>query len=162
MVCHGRRWDWEPSEGGRAQRYRPVADSGSVRVSQAERDAVAAQLAKHTGDGRLTLTEFEARVEEAYSAVTRADLDRALRELPREREHQSRRAGSAGRQRGPWRPPAILVVIAVIVLASATTWWAMWLLWPGLAWAGGGCGSHHRRSTVAPGARRDVDDVIHV
>ncbi len=59
-----------------------------------------------------------------------------------------------------WRPPAVLVIVAVVALAMATTWWAMWLLWPGLAWAGGGCGSgRYRESTPA---RDRADDVIHV
>lgn len=154
-MCHAHRGGWAPGHEEPARRYRPTVDDGSIRVSQAERDAVVSQLSKHTGDGRLTLAEFETRVEEAYAAITRADLDRSLRELPREREHAPRRLRA---RRQGWRPPALLVIVAVLALAMTTTWWAMWLLWPGLAWAGGGCGSR-RASTPA---RDRVDDVIHV
>jgi Domain of unknown function (DUF1707) len=156
-MCHARREGWAPGEQDTARRYRPTTDDGSTRVSQAERDAVVSQLSKHTADGRLTLAEFEVRVEEAYAATTRADLDHALRELPREREHAPRRPH---RNRQGWRPPAVLVIVAVVALAMATTWWAMWLLWPGLAWAGGGCGSGRYRQSTS--ARHRADDVIRV
>src|SRR5262245_46361550 len=161
MACHGHRWGWAPEEPVR--HYRPVADDRSVRVSQAERDAVVAQLSKHTGEGRLTLAEFETRVEETYAAVTRADLDHALRELPREPVHTPRRSGGTGHRRGPWRPPVLLVVIAVVALAAATSWWALWLLWPGLAWAGGGCRGKWSTHERAESRRSNSDnDVIHV
>jgi DUF1707 SHOCT-like domain len=162
MACHAHRWGWVPGEDEPIRRYRPVADDRSVRVSQAERDAVVAQLSKHTGEGRLTLAEFEARVEEAYAAVTRADLDHVLRELPREPVHTPRRSGGTGHRGRPWRPPALLVVVAVVALAAATSWWALWLLWPGLAWAGGGCGARWSAASRLDMRRTDSDDVIHV
>ena len=158
MVCHSRgwgAWDEEP-----ARRFRPVADDRSFRVSQAERDAVVAQLSKHTGEGRLTLAEFEVRVEEAYASVTRADLDRALRELPREPVHAPRRSGGTGHRPRRRRPPVLLVIIAIVALAAATSWWVLWLLWPGLAWASGGCGS--KWSTQARSDSRPAEDVIRV
>ena len=43
---------------------RPRAD---VRASDADRQATIDQLSRHTGDGRLTLEDFEARVDEAVS-----------------------------------------------------------------------------------------------
>jgi len=42
----------------------PAAD---VRVSDAERDEVVQQLSRHTGDGRLTIDDFEERVEQVYA-----------------------------------------------------------------------------------------------
>jgi hypothetical protein len=162
MFCHAHRWGWVPGEEEPVRRFRPVAEDGSVRVSQADRDAVVAQLSRHTGEGRLTLAEFEERVEEAYAASTRAELSEALRELPHDREHAPRR--TVGARRGPWRPPAILVVAVVIVIAAATSWWAMWLLWPGLAWAGGGgcCGSRRMHQQRVASLGGHSDDVVHV
>ena len=53
------------------------------RVSDSERERVVADLTRHCADGRLTLDELEERVAEVYAATTRADVERALRELPR-------------------------------------------------------------------------------
>ena len=57
--------------------------AGEDRVSDAERERVVRDLTKHCGDGRLTLDELEERVAEVYAATTRADIEHALRELPR-------------------------------------------------------------------------------
>jgi hypothetical protein len=53
-----------------------------LRVSDAERDAAAALLQEHCAAGRLTVEELAERVELAYRAVTTADLDRLLADLP--------------------------------------------------------------------------------
>ena len=52
-----------------------------MRVSDAERDAVAAELSEHLKDGRLQVTEFDERVGQAIGARTRGDLDRLLADL---------------------------------------------------------------------------------
>src|SRR3954452_1430926 len=51
------------------------AASTSLRVSDAERDAVIELLKERTADGTLTLDEFAERVTGALTARTRADLD---------------------------------------------------------------------------------------
>jgi hypothetical protein len=57
--------------------------SGSgVRASDAERDAVVGRLNQAVGEGRLTMDEFSERLELAYAARTRGDLDPLLRDLP--------------------------------------------------------------------------------
>ncbi len=53
-----------------------------VRASDAERERVALVLRDHAVAGRLTLEELSARLEEAYAALTLADLERVTRELP--------------------------------------------------------------------------------
>jgi hypothetical protein len=59
--------------------------SGSdVRASDAERDAVVGRLNQAVGEGRLTMAEFSERLELAYAARTRGDLDPLLRDLPAE------------------------------------------------------------------------------
>lgn len=52
------------------------------RVSDAEREQAVASLRDHLVSGRLTLEEFSARVERAYAAVVRSDLDRVRSGLP--------------------------------------------------------------------------------
>jgi hypothetical protein len=44
---------------------------------------VATELRQHLEDGRLTMEEFTARLDEVYAARTHAQLARACRELPR-------------------------------------------------------------------------------
>jgi hypothetical protein len=63
-----------------------VSEQGSsgsgVRASDAERDAVVGRLNQAVGEGRLTMDEFSERLELAYAARTRGDLDLLLRDLP--------------------------------------------------------------------------------
>lgn len=60
----------------------PPGGDGSLRASDAERDAAAAELRQHLEDGRLTMEEFTERLDEVYAARTHAQLARARRELP--------------------------------------------------------------------------------
>jgi hypothetical protein len=53
-----------------------------VRVSDAERQAVIDVLREQTTAGRLTLAEFEERLDEVYRSKTDVELRDALRELP--------------------------------------------------------------------------------
>ncbi|MGH9044182.1 MAG: DUF1707 SHOCT-like domain-containing protein [Acidimicrobiales bacterium] len=53
-----------------------------TRASDAEREEVARQLAEHLEDGRLSIDEHSARLDEAYAARTRGDLHGVLRDLP--------------------------------------------------------------------------------
>jgi hypothetical protein len=53
-----------------------------LRVSDAEREAVADLLRDQTTAGRLTLSEFEARLDEVFAAQNGRQLQAALRELP--------------------------------------------------------------------------------
>jgi Domain of unknown function (DUF1707) len=52
------------------------------RASDDEREQAVASLRDHLLAGRLTLEEFSARVEHAYGAVVRSDLDRVRSDLP--------------------------------------------------------------------------------
>jgi len=54
-----------------------------LRVSDAERDAVASELGRHFQDGRLDKAEFDERVTAAVAAKTQRDLDVLLTDLPR-------------------------------------------------------------------------------
>ncbi|MCF6745651.1 DUF1707 domain-containing protein [Blastococcus sp. KM273128] len=54
----------------------------AVRVSDAERQALVVRLQKAVGEGRIDLDEFGQRAEAAYAAVTRAELDALVADLP--------------------------------------------------------------------------------
>jgi DUF1707 SHOCT-like domain len=110
--------------------------SGSdVRASDAERDAVVTRLNWAVGEGRLTMDEFSGRLELAYAARTRGDLDPLLRDLPAGSEGAVAAAGGTAvvgggsqgtgtrwnispiggiRHRGHWRVPRHTVAIGVL------------------------------------------------
>jgi Domain of unknown function (DUF1707)/Cell wall-active antibiotics response 4TMS YvqF len=53
-----------------------------LRASDAERERVAALLRESTAEGRITLEELSERVELAYAARTRPELDAVVEDLP--------------------------------------------------------------------------------
>ena len=59
-----------------------MAPEWNVRVSDAERDAVAAQLREHYAQGRLSLDELNERLDRAFASRTRADLNAVTSDLP--------------------------------------------------------------------------------
>lgn len=144
---------------------REVVDAGvdpgrslAVRLSQAERDQVAAVLARHFADGRLTVGEYEERVEAALAARTGHDVEPLLADLPQE-PRPTARPRPARRQRPVSVPSVRLVAVAaVIALAVSTGLWALWLLWPALALTGP-CGrSYARYVTYRPPRQQPVGD----
>ena len=104
-----------------------------LRVSDAERDAVVAELGEHFQQGRLDQAEFDARMAAALSARTGRDLGGLLADLPSIREH------SSAPQPGTRLPtPLILVPLlaAAILIAGAVAggwhhrWTGGWVPWP--------------------------------
>ena len=59
-----------------------MATGYNVRVGDADREAVAAQLREHYADGRLTLEELNERLDQTFAAKTKADLNTVMRDLP--------------------------------------------------------------------------------
>jgi hypothetical protein len=112
----------------RPGRFAPLSDPGqNMRVSDAERQAVADRLAGHFADGRLDQAEFDERVGRAMGAKTRADLAGLEDDLP-----------GTGAPAGP--PPTRrrrrpLLAIVLIVLIAMSAGHAMMHLAAALAWA---------------------------
>jgi uncharacterized protein DUF1707 len=107
-----------------------TADRAGLRVSDAERDAVAAELAEHLKDGRLDAAEFDERIGQAVTAKTRGDLDRLLADLPRPAPVPP----PAARRPGGWPVPLVPIAFVVIFIAAAggagrAGWHAHWALW---------------------------------
>ena len=59
-----------------------TSDSPAVRASDQERDQTVELLRRQSIEGRLTLEEFAGRMERAYDAKTRAELEELTRDLP--------------------------------------------------------------------------------
>jgi len=75
----------------------PQPVRGELLASDAERDAVTNELAVHCAKGRLTLEEFEQRVDEAHAARTLGELDGLLHDLaPRDAADGHPRPPAAG------------------------------------------------------------------
>lgn len=59
-----------------------MTPGNNVRVGDADREAVVAQLREHYADGRLTLEELNERIDQTFAAKTKADLNIVMRDLP--------------------------------------------------------------------------------
>ena len=59
-----------------------MAGTGDFRVGDAEREAVAAELREHYAQGRLSLDDFQRRLDASLVAKTRNDLDQLISDLP--------------------------------------------------------------------------------
>jgi len=105
--------------------------ASDLRVSDADRDGVAAELAEHLTNGRLQVAEFDERVGQAINARTRGDLDRLLTDLPRP---TPQRPASRRRTGPPFPMAAILIFVAVMATIGGISRTAggghpIWLLW---------------------------------
>ena len=108
-----------------------------LRVSDAERQAVADRLAEHFADGRLDQAEFDDRVGRAMSAKTRADLSGLFSDLP-----ETGAPAVPDHPHHPLRrrrhPVLILVLLVLFIMATAhAVMWAtmpwLWVAFLGLA-----------------------------
>lgn len=107
-------------------RFISAAQSGAVervleavtRVGDAERETAVAALGEHFAAGRIDRDELDGRLEAAYAALTRADLDRLFADLPgpapfRRPAAPARKALAAAR----WRPAVLLASVILLVVA---------------------------------------------
>ncbi len=59
-----------------------MATGPDLRIGHAEREAAAASLREHYAQGRLTLEEFNERLDATFKAVTQRELNRITEDLP--------------------------------------------------------------------------------
>jgi Domain of unknown function (DUF1707)/Domain of unknown function (DUF4190) len=67
---------------GRIRAFAAGDERGKIRASDADRDHVAEILNMAYSEGRLSKDEYDARLENAFSARTYADLDQLVTDLP--------------------------------------------------------------------------------
>ncbi len=100
-----------------------MAGDPRLRVSDADRERTVELLREHHAVGRLTAEEFHERLDRAYAARTRGDLDELLADLPAIDLYRLPSAGIQPTRRrgsGPLR-------LAENSLATAGT--GAWLTW---------------------------------
>jgi uncharacterized protein DUF1707 len=101
-----------------------------IRVSDADRDRVAARLRDHFAEGRLTPDELDERISAALNAKTFGDLRRVMADLPEPVPAPMRAAPRPQWPGPPWiarrRGPRFLPVMLLVLLAA--------LLIPGGHW----------------------------
>jgi len=68
-----------------------------MRVSDAEREAAAAELQEHFASGRLSQDELDERLSAAFAAKTRADLNELFTDLPSSAGQGAGWAGASAR-----------------------------------------------------------------
>ena len=114
-----------------------------VRASDTERERAVEALRHSFADGRISAPEFEDRVERAYHARTRGELDALFADLPGRRVRGRRRA--LGRMnRAAMRTHAATyagVNGGLVAIWAATGEGAFWPGWP-MAWWGAFLGWH--------------------
>ena len=72
-----------------------MAAGNEMRVGDAEREAAAAELREHYASGRLTLDELNERIDKAFAAKTRGDLNVLMTDLPSRRPEAAGASGPA-------------------------------------------------------------------
>jgi Domain of unknown function (DUF1707) len=102
-----------------------MTGSRGTRASDADRERIAAALGEHHAAGRLTLEEFQERLDQAYAARTLGQLDDLMTDLPRTN------LGLPAGQRGG-HPPLPEQHAPGTVQARADGHPAIWQFWLGL------------------------------
>lgn len=128
------------------------------RVSDADREQVARQLAEAAGEGRLTIAEADERQAAAYAARFRRELDVLIADLPRPVPPPPG-PGLTETQR---RRLALHAVLAVAVTGMLVARWIgsgdpyFWPMWP-MFWLALSLLVHYRR---AHGGARQRDEPV--
>ncbi len=111
-----------------------MATQPSLRIGDRERDAVAAELQEHYAHGRLTLEEFNQRLDAVFAAKTQGDLSQITADLPHVRSAGAA-LPSSGTGRSPQRAGEPLPGSRA-ASGSSPAGWAAAAGWPGRASAG--------------------------
>jgi hypothetical protein len=125
-----------------------VPASGALRVSDAERESVAARLRDAATEGRLTLAEADERQALAYAARTRDDLHPLTADLPSPPRTVNLRGplSPRGRRRLGMHAALVAVLAAIMVtgwaLGSAPWFWPAWPMF----WLTVSLAVHYRRA----------------
>ncbi|GGK42853.1 DUF1707 SHOCT-like domain-containing protein [Nocardia camponoti] len=111
-----------------------------TRASDAERNAIVAQLGTHLADGRLDLAEYELRVDKVYATTTRDELAVVLADLPALVEPPAppkpvKRIPVWQRiEAGSWLGVSLIVLViwglVSLSVGELTYFWPMWVIGP--------------------------------
>lgn len=117
-----------------------------LRAADADRSAVATVLGEHMAAGRLTVAEYEERLQRAYAAKTYGELAELTADLPAgaavpvpaaQPEVPARGGGWHGADAWAWRSWAstAVIVISIWAITSLASWellyfWPVWVIGP--------------------------------
>ena len=105
--------NWDPS--GQPRGF----PSGSLRVSDADRDAALAELSEHFQAARLTTEELDERTSQILAARTGGELELQLRDLP----NLAAAAPAPPQHREPRMalhvPPRLIMAVVVLAVIAA-------------------------------------------
>jgi Domain of unknown function (DUF1707) len=117
-----------------------VTDSGSLRVSDEQRESAANELREHFAAGRLSEDELDERVQAVYHAQTAEELNRLRADLPQLPVSPRQRKAELTQRRNKLQRrliqetgggvAAFLVCVGIWAAAGASG--AFWPLWVGL------------------------------
>jgi hypothetical protein len=101
-----------------------------IRISDADRERVAARLREHYAEGRLTTDEMEERITAALSAKTYGDLRRVMADLPEpapvpdyaQRPVYGRPPRPVVYRRGPRLLPLALIALVAALVVPGVAW----------------------------------------
>jgi hypothetical protein len=107
-----------------------------MRLSDAEREAAAADLGEHFAQGRLTADEHAERLEQVWAAKTRGEIAPIFHDLPSPYAAVAAPTPSSGERYlnvglRPFRrgvPTPLLVVLALLIIFSAIAHFPFFLL----------------------------------
>jgi uncharacterized protein DUF1707 len=162
-----------------------MASDPRIRASDADRDRVAEALREHHAAGRLTMEEFQERLDRAYAARTLGELDALTADLPaidlyqlpipaeRHAQHFPPAQGPQLHGRlapvwlaawGSWVSLSLILLVVWLLTGAGYPWflWPVGILGASLAgrWLTGvGPRDHPGRSQLGPsgpGSRRDI------
>ncbi|MER7505640.1 DUF1707 domain-containing protein [Nonomuraea pusilla] len=137
-----------------------MAHSPEMRASDVDRDRVAAILREHTAQGRITMEEFNERLEQVYASRTYGELakltadlpDVDLRQRPQPHAEVARPATHQGMRAawGTWAAASAInwVIWLIVSLTSGD------LIYPWPLWVMGPWGAVLLLSTLAGPKRR--------
>jgi len=110
-----------------------MASQPSLRIGDAERESVAAELREHYAQGRLTLDEFNNRLDAVFAAKTQRDLSRITSDLPHVRPATPLPSSGLGQRRTLAGLPSDNVQRAISATSAADAAWTA----PGPHYQGG-------------------------
>ncbi|MEO3799169.1 DUF1707 domain-containing protein [Nonomuraea sp. B1E8] len=103
-----------------------MAKSPEMRASDADRDRVAAILREHTAQGRLTMEEFNERLEQLYQTKTYGELARLTSDLP-DVDLRNRPAKVESKSVKKGAHPGLVAAWQTWAVASGINW-VIWLI----------------------------------
>lgn len=126
----------------------PMVGDANIRASDADRDRVATALRENLAVGRLTIEEFDERLDRAFAAKTLGDLDSLMADLPVDLERPGEGGSPAKRSlpglvedvpgshvpawRGVGRPWLGIALFFFLLWLFSGAAGGPWFLWPAL------------------------------